>query len=62
MFFCRVANLHQAGIFLQHCETGACENKIMMIFVSLTVPNLRPQSALSQVCVAINTPANAKGS
>lgn len=57
-----VANLHQAGIVLQHGGTSACEIKIMMIFVSLTVPNLRPKSALSQVCVAINVLTNATGS
>ena len=62
MFHKRVANLHQAGIVLQRGKTGACENKIMMIFVRLTMPNLRRKSALSQVCVAINTLANATGS
>ena len=60
MFLNHVANLHQAGIVLPHGETSACEIKIMMIFVSLTVPDFRPKSALSQVCVAINTPAIAK--
>ena len=60
MILNHVANLHQAGIVLQLGKTSACEIKIMMIFVSLTVPDFRPKSVLSQVCVAINTPAIAK--
>ena len=62
MFHKHVANLHQAGIVLLRAKTGACENKIMMVFVGLTVQKQHPKIALSQVCVAINAPVNAKSS
>jgi hypothetical protein len=62
MFYPRVANLQQAGIVLCPGEIAACENKIMMIFVMLTVSNLPPKTGLSQLCVARNALINAKGS
>ena len=57
-----VANLQQAGIVLYRDKNTACENKIMLLFVILSMPGLPLKNPLLHICVAINAPVNAKSS
>ena len=62
MIFTRVANLQQAGIVLSQAEIAACENKIMLVFVTLPQANAPHKTSLSHICVAINALVNTRRS
>ena len=57
-----VANLQQAGIVLYRDKNTACENKIMLLFVILSMPGLPLKNPLLHICVAINALTNDKPS
>ena len=62
MLSMRVAILQQAVIVLSQAEIAACENKIMLVFVILSMPGLPLKNPLLHICVAINALTNAKPS
>ena len=62
MIYADVANLQQAVIVLYQAKTATCENKIVLLFVTLFMLSEHPKTTLSQHCVAIIMLVSAKHS